>query len=127
MFGFVQNEKQNNVTNNIEVEMEIDEQTPLQNDENPESQPQQVPGEGEMTVEQRNKKYYTLAHQIEEKVTEQPLMLKGGKLKRYQIVGLDWLVSLYNNKLNGILADEMGLGKTIQVSTKTKQKKKKNN
>ena len=27
--------------------------------------------------------------------------------------GLKWLISLYNNKLNGILADEMGLGKTI--------------
>jgi hypothetical protein len=29
-------------------------------------------------------------------------------------MGLQWLVSLYNNGLNGILADEMGLGKTIQ-------------
>ena len=29
--------------------------------------------------------------------------------------GLQWLVSLYNNKLSGILADEMGLGKTIQI------------
>lgn len=28
--------------------------------------------------------------------------------------GLEWMVSLYNNDLNGILADEMGLGKTIQ-------------
>ena len=27
----------------------------------------------------------------------------------------EWLVSLYNNNLNGILADEMGLGKTIQT------------
>lgn len=32
-----------------------------------------------------------------------------------QLVGVQWLVSLYNNKLNGILADEMGLGKTIQT------------
>eukprot|EP00375_Theileria_parva_P000477 XP_763146.1 global transcription activator [Theileria parva strain Muguga] len=38
-----------------------------------------------------------------------------GKLRNYQLYGLDWLVSLYNNKLNGILADEMGLGKTIQT------------
>ena len=30
-------------------------------------------------------------------------------------MGLEWLVSLYNNNLNGILADEMGLGKTIQT------------
>lgn len=34
---------------------------------------------------------------------------------RYQLSGLRWLVSLYNNHLNGILADEMGLGKTVQV------------
>jgi hypothetical protein len=31
------------------------------------------------------------------------------------MTGLEWMVSLYNNKLNGILADEMGLGKTVQV------------
>lgn len=33
----------------------------------------------------------------------------------YFLQGLEWLVSLYNNNLNGILADEMGLGKTIQT------------
>ncbi|GAY36042.1 hypothetical protein CUMW_019990, partial [Citrus unshiu] len=43
-----------------------------------------------------NEKYYLMAH-------------------RYQMSGLRWLVSLYNNQLNGILADEMGLGKTVQV------------
>lgn len=32
-----------------------------------------------------------------------------------QVQGLEWMVSLYNNNLNGILADEMGLGKTIQT------------
>ena len=32
-----------------------------------------------------------------------------------QVKGLEWLVSLYNNNLNGIVADEMGLGKTIQT------------
>jgi len=32
-----------------------------------------------------------------------------------QTQGLEWMVSLYNNNLNGILADEMGLGKTIQT------------
>ena len=31
------------------------------------------------------------------------------------MAGVDWLISLYENGLNGILADEMGLGKTIQV------------
>lgn len=41
--------------------------------------------------------------------------MDGGQLKKYQITSLQWLVSLYNNKLNGILADEMGLGKTVQT------------
>jgi SNF2 family DNA or RNA helicase len=45
----------------------------------------------------------------------QPTILEGGELKNYQLHGLQWLVSLYNNNLNGILADEMGLGKTIQT------------
>ncbi|RDX51493.1 hypothetical protein OH76DRAFT_1454783 [Lentinus brumalis] len=59
--------------------------------------------------------YYAVAHRIKEKVTQQPSILVGGTLKDYQIKGLQWMVSLYNNKLNGILADEMGLGKTIQT------------
>eukprot|EP01117_Protostelium_nocturnum_P000340 TRINITY_DN103_c0_g4_i4.p1 TRINITY_DN103_c0_g4~~TRINITY_DN103_c0_g4_i4.p1 ORF type:complete len:1548 (-),score=441.14 TRINITY_DN103_c0_g4_i4:36-4301(-) len=63
----------------------------------------------------RAKIYYTKAHKIQEVITEQPNMIIGGKLKNYQLQGLQWLVSLYNNKLNGILADEMGLGKTIQT------------
>ncbi|PIK53751.1 putative helicase domino isoform X4 [Apostichopus japonicus] len=33
----------------------------------------------------------------------------------YQHIGLDWLVTIHDKKLNGILADEMGLGKTIQT------------
>ena len=36
-------------------------------------------------------------------------------MKGFQVYGLNWMVSLYNNNLNGILADEMGLGKTIQT------------
>ncbi|KAJ6573921.1 SNF2-family ATP dependent chromatin remodeling factor snf21 [Mycena vulgaris] len=59
--------------------------------------------------------YYAVAHRISEKVTRQPSLLIGGTLKEYQIKGLQWMVSLYNNRLNGILADEMGLGKTIQT------------
>ncbi|CAG8520564.1 11124_t:CDS:10 [Diversispora eburnea] len=58
--------------------------------------------------------YYRVAHRIKEEV-EQPKMLGGGVLKDYQVKGLQWMVSLYNNRLNGILADEMGLGKTIQT------------
>eukprot|EP00096_Caligus_rogercresseyi_P008161 TRINITY_DN2655_c1_g3_i1.p1 TRINITY_DN2655_c1_g3~~TRINITY_DN2655_c1_g3_i1.p1 ORF type:complete len:1292 (-),score=611.11 TRINITY_DN2655_c1_g3_i1:163-4038(-) len=59
--------------------------------------------------------YYAIAHTVNEEITEQPKILIGGKLKEYQLKGLEWLVSLYNNNLNGILADEMGLGKTIQT------------
>jgi len=32
------------------------------------------------------------------------------KLKDYQLEGVRWLVSLYENGVSGILADEMGLG-----------------
>lgn len=67
--------------------------------------------------EDGNKKidYYAVAHRIQETIPEQPALLIGGKLKEYQLKGLQWMVSLYNNNLNGILADEMGLGKTIQT------------
>ncbi|ORY25176.1 SNF2 family N-terminal domain-domain-containing protein [Naematelia encephala] len=59
--------------------------------------------------------YYAIAHRKQEKVTKQADMLTGGTLKDYQVKGLQWMISLYNNRLNGILADEMGLGKTIQT------------
>ena len=76
-----------------------------ENDENNEIDPD----------EKQNLDYYHVAHKIQEKVTAQPSILVGGTLKEYQIRGLEWMVSLYNNHLNGILADEMGLGKTIQT------------
>lgn len=60
-------------------------------------------------------KYYNLAHAVNERIVRQPSMLRAGTLRDYQLVGLQWMLSLYNNKLNGILADEMGLGKTVQV------------
>ncbi|XP_030803133.1 SWI/SNF-related matrix-associated actin-dependent regulator of chromatin subfamily A member 5 [Camarhynchus parvulus] len=46
---------------------------------------------------------------------ESPSYVKWGKLRDYQIRGLNWLISLYENGINGILADEMGLGKTLQT------------
>eukprot|EP00299_Pterocystis_sp_00344_P019289 c9585_g3_i1.p1 GENE.c9585_g3_i1~~c9585_g3_i1.p1 ORF type:complete len:1293 (+),score=353.32 c9585_g3_i1:27-3905(+) len=63
----------------------------------------------------QKREYYTFAHRIQERIIEQPKAVVGGALKPYQIEGLQWLISLYNNGLNGILADEMGLGKTIQT------------
>ena len=59
--------------------------------------------------------YYQVAHRIKEEIKVQPNILVGGTLKEYQVKGLQWMISLYNNNLNGILADEMGLGKTIQT------------
>ncbi|GMS82058.1 hypothetical protein PENTCL1PPCAC_4233 [Pristionchus entomophagus] len=62
--------------------------------------------------------YYSTAHRIRERIVRQHSTMGGGdpelQLKPYQLRGLEWMVSLYNNNLNGILADEMGLGKTIQ-------------
>uniref|UniRef100_A0A4W3JH07 Chromatin-remodeling ATPase INO80 n=1 Tax=Callorhinchus milii TaxID=7868 RepID=A0A4W3JH07_CALMI len=43
----------------------------------------------------------------------QPAMFIG-KLKAYQLKGMNWLANLYEQGINGILADEMGLGKTVQ-------------
>ncbi|GAB6033284.1 SWI/SNF- matrix-associated actin-dependent regulator of chromatin sub A member 5 [Chamberlinius hualienensis] len=44
-----------------------------------------------------------------------PTYVKGGELRDYQVRGLNWMISLYENGINGILADEMGLGKTLQT------------
>jgi ATP-dependent DNA helicase len=38
-----------------------------------------------------------------------------GSLRDYQLKGVKWMISLYQNGLNGILADQMGLGKTVQT------------
>uniref|UniRef100_A0A8C6KJ14 SNF2 related chromatin remodeling ATPase 5 n=1 Tax=Nothobranchius furzeri TaxID=105023 RepID=A0A8C6KJ14_NOTFU len=46
---------------------------------------------------------------------ESPSYVKTGKMRDYQVRGLNWLISLYENGINGILADEMGLGKTLQT------------
>ena len=75
-----------------------------------EAEEQAEDGDGEKKVD-----YYEVAHRIKEDVKQQSSNLVGGTLKEYQIKGLQWMLSLYNNNLNGILADEMGLGKTIQT------------
>ncbi|KAJ7331395.1 SNF2 family DNA-dependent ATPase [Mycena albidolilacea] len=45
----------------------------------------------------------------------QPALVTGGKLKDYQLEGLQWMVGLHQQGISGILADEMGLGKTLQT------------
>lgn len=46
----------------------------------------------------------------------QPKMLMA-QLKEYQLKGLNWLATLYEQGINGILADEMGLGKVCLFLT----------
>lgn len=38
-----------------------------------------------------------------------------GQMRTYQIQGLNWMVSLHHNGLNGILADEMVGGNALRV------------
>ncbi|KAG8895645.1 hypothetical protein FRC00_007177, partial [Tulasnella sp. 408] len=38
---------------------------------------------------------------------ESPDYVKGGKMRDYQLGGLNWMVALHHNGINGILADEM--------------------
>lgn len=38
------------------------------------------------------------------------------QLKEYQLKGLNWLATLYEQGINGILADEMGLGKVCNAA-----------
>lgn len=44
-----------------------------------------------------------------------PGYVKGGEMRDYQIRGLNWMIQLQHDNINGILADEMGLGKTLQT------------
>jgi SWI/SNF-related matrix-associated actin-dependent regulator of chromatin subfamily A member 5 len=44
-----------------------------------------------------------------------PPFVQHMKMRDYQVEGLNWLIQLYDNGINGILADEMGLGKTLQT------------
>lgn len=60
-------------------------------------------------VENNNKSNTVYEYQS----VSQPKILKA-RLKEHQLKGLNWLVNLYNQGINGILADDMGLGKTIQ-------------
>jgi len=46
-------------------------------------------------------------------LTAQPSVIQG-QMRPYQLAGLNWMIRLRHNGLNGILADEMGLGKTLQ-------------
>ncbi|CEF98864.1 Helicase, C-terminal [Ostreococcus tauri] len=49
------------------------------------------------------------------RLTVQPSCIKFGKMREYQLAGLNWMIRLFDHGINGILADEMGLGKTLQT------------
>ncbi|KAF4394940.1 hypothetical protein F8388_017668 [Cannabis sativa] len=65
--------------------------------------------QGKLVDPQRRKSKASLR-----KLDEQPEWLRGGKLRDYQLEGLNFLVNSWRNDTNVILADEMGLGKTVQ-------------
>lgn len=67
-------------------------------------------------VEGEVKRVNSHAGKSKESFTPQPaIMAEGVVLKDYQVVGVNWLSLLFENKLSCILADDMGLGKTCQV------------
>lgn len=41
--------------------------------------------------------------------SESPVYIKNGKMRDYQVQGLNWLISLFEHGINGVLADEMGI------------------
>ena len=55
---------------------------------------------------------------IKEHVSSTPSFIKA-TMRDYQLKGLNWMVTTFENGSNGILADEMGLGKTLQVLSYT--------
>ena len=73
-----------------------------------------------MTEQEEDEELMEEAKQSEKTATitrfdASPFYIKGGEMRDYQVRGLNWMISLYENGINGILADEMGLGKTLQT------------
>ena len=62
----------------------------------------------EMMTDQNSSKKHVISFD------SSPNYIKGGIMRDYQLRGLNWMIGLYENGINGILADEMGLGKTLQ-------------
>ncbi|MBO5131140.1 MAG: DEAD/DEAH box helicase family protein, partial [Romboutsia sp.] len=58
-----------------------------------------------------------VSKRLENRAIEEVHGIKGlnGTLRNYQVIGVNYLLSLSEMNFGGILADEMGLGKTIQV------------
>jgi len=71
-------------------------------------------GKGSNKGGAKKRKRMTEAQELEATKALLPLM-EGGSMRDYQLKGVKWMISLYQNGLNGILADQMGLGKTVQT------------
>ncbi|KAI5147988.1 chromatin-remodeling ATPase INO80 [Enteropsectra breve] len=67
----------------------------------------------EFDLDKQTKTQQSGMEEYEAKDIKQPGILNTN-LKVYQLKGLNWLVNLYHQGINGILADDMGLGKTVQ-------------
>lgn len=46
-----------------------------------------------------------------------PKYIKNGEMRDYQIRGLNWMISLYENGISGILADEMVSIKMLELQS----------
>lgn len=74
---------------------------------------------GEKDIDQAIREDQVAAKAADEQRTKpspsarQPSLVTGGILRDYQLAGVEWLITLWENGLNGILADEMGLGKVM--------------
>jgi DNA helicase INO80 len=69
--------------------------------------------EGDLDMDEEGEMNFQNPTGLGEMEVEQPKLINT-QLKEYQLKGLNWLVNLYEQGINGILADEMGLGKTVQ-------------
>lgn len=47
--------------------------------------------------------------------------IKGGAMREYQLAGLNWLIRLYDNGINGILADEMARARPAPATPRSGQ------
>ena len=63
----------------------------------------------ELLTEESNKKKLVVRFE------SSPSYIEFGEMRDYQVRGLNWMIGLFENGINGILADEMGLGKTLQT------------
>ncbi|PKS07606.1 hypothetical protein jhhlp_006212 [Lomentospora prolificans] len=65
-------------------------------------------------MRERVRQFKEASFKDEIELAEQPPGLRG-KLMKYQLQGVNWMLHRYHQSENAILADEMGLGKTVQV------------